>query len=551
MQLPIDSRLAEIVGHTERNTVTLLQAEPGAGKTTRVPPALLSAGFPSVYVLEPRRLAARMAARRVAEEMSEPLGKNVGYQIRFEKVGDASTRLWFLTEGVFTNRLLSGSPLPPRSAIVLDEFHERHLETDLALALLRKLLLTRSDLRILIMSATLAADLSAQLPGAPLIQVTGRTYPVDIRYTPASSAPLETQVANAVETAAASTRGHILAFLPGGAEIRSALNACQPISARLGVRLLPLYGDLNPAEQDVAIAASSTRKVIFATNVAETSVTIDGITAVVDSGLARIAAHSAWTGFSRLQISRISRSSAIQRAGRAGRTAPGLAIRLFTEEDFVRRPEATLPEIVRADWAETLLRLAAAGLGPGQLSWLDVPPAASLQAAAQLLARLRAFDATQTITSFGRRLAKLPVHPRLSCLALRGSEFGAAAESAHLAAWLGDDENRLDRRNLHRYGSDLEAILSADLSHTARKTQTLLRDSVRCSPNLSRPHAVERAVLAAYPDRVAAKRGESLLLSNGAAARLDSGRPGPATGSSGQRDRTRLAPRSCSGKHRS
>lgn len=522
MQLPIDSRLAEIVGHTERNTVTLLQAEPGAGKTTRVPPALLRAGFSNVYVLEPRRLAARMAARRVAEELNEPLGRTVGYQVRFEKVGDASTALWFLTEGVFTNRLLSGPALPQRSVVVLDEFHERHLETDLSLALLRKLLETRPDLRVLIMSATLSTDISSQLPGSPFIQVSGRTYPVEVRYTPASATPLEHQVASAAATALQSTEGHVLAFLPGAAEIRAAMQACQPLANKSGVRVLPLYGDLNPAEQDLAVAPSSTRKIICATNVAESSVTVEGVTTVVDSGLARMATHSTWTGFSRLQIGRISRASAIQRAGRAGRTGPGIAIRLFPHEDFVRRPEATPPEVIRADWAETLLRLAAAGYEPSDLPWLDAPPAASLEAARDLLTRLYALDSKGQITSFGRQMARLSVHPRMSCLALKGAEFGAAGESAHLAAWLADESARLDRRNGHRYSSDLEAILAADLSYSARRTQASLREGTRSIRNsVSVPHALEKAVLAAYPDRVGSRRGEMLLLSNGASARLD------------------------------
>src|SRR4051812_4420715 len=345
-RLPIDPLLPEIVQCIEVNTISIVRADPGAGKTTRLPPALLHRSGRKVFVLEPRRLAARLAARHVAEELGSKMGYVVGYQVRWEKIGGQSTRLWYSTEGVLTNRLLSGESLPADSVIILDELHERHLETDLALALLRRLVRSRSDLRVVIMSATLDADeVSRKLGGAPVVNVAGRSFPVAVLYSPASSAPLEEQVAAGVARVAERTANHILVFLPGSAEIRKAMRGCEAIARSLGARVLPLHGDLSVDEQDAAVTDSDVRKIICSTNVAESSVTIDRIGAVVDSGLARVLHHSPWSGFSRLQLEKISRSSAIQRAGRAGRTGPGVALRLFSEADFVRRPESALPEI--------------------------------------------------------------------------------------------------------------------------------------------------------------------------------------------------------------
>ncbi|HEY3458306.1 MAG TPA: helicase-related protein, partial [Bryobacteraceae bacterium] len=334
--LPIDPLVPEILRCIERNTLTLLQAEPGAGKTTRVPPALLAAGFEQVYVLEPRRLAARMAAHRVAQEMVEPIGQTVGYQVRFEQVGGANTKLWYLTEGVLTQKLLGGENLPENSVVILDEFHERHIETDLALALLRD-----RQARLLIMSATLG-----DFHGAPLIRAPGKLFPVKVEYRPYSAAPLEEQAALAVADALVQTKKHILVFLPGAAEIRNTIAACEPAARQAGAQVLPLHGDLSPEQQDLAVMASDVRKIICSTNVAESSVTIDGVEAVIDSGLARVLSYSPWNGLSRLRVEKISQSSAVQRAGRAGRTGPGLAIRLFPQSDFVRRPEHIAPEIL-------------------------------------------------------------------------------------------------------------------------------------------------------------------------------------------------------------
>jgi ATP-dependent helicase HrpB len=295
VRLPIDPLIPEIVEHLRSSNNLVLEAEPGAGKTTRVPPALLSLDDREVLVLEPRRLAARLAARYVASERGEQVGGTVGYHVRFEEVAGPATRLRFLTEGVLTRRLLSDPDLKRVGSVVLDEFHERHLEGDLALALLRRLQQTRRpDLRMVVMSATLdAAPVAAYLGGARAIRSEGRQYPLEIEYTPHSAAPVEEQVAGALERLAARAgEGHVLVFLPGAAEIRRAQTACAPLAARRDWLLLPLHGDQSPEEQDRAVGPSDRRKIILSTNVAESSITIDGVSTVIDSGVARVAGHS-------------------------------------------------------------------------------------------------------------------------------------------------------------------------------------------------------------------------------------------------------------------
>ena len=503
--------------------ITLLQAEPGAGKTTRVPPALLQSGRHHIFVLEPRRLAARLAAARVAEEWGERLGDTVGYQVRFERIGSSRTRLWFLTEGVLTNRLLAGQALPQNSVVILDEFHERHLETDVALALLRDSLRKRPDLRVLIMSATLAAeDLGSKLGDVPVIRAPGRTFPVEVAYTPASSAPLEEQVAEAVLKVIKQTSGHVLVFLPGAAEIRKAMSACEPVARAAGARLLPLYGDLSAQEQDAAVAPSNVRKIICSTNVAESSITINGVEAVIDSGLARVLSVSPWTGFSKLQREKVSKASAIQRVGRAGRTGPGMAIRLFSESDFVRRPDALTAELLRIDLAQIFLQLVAAHYNMAELPWIDEPPPANVQQAKELLFRLRALTPEGAITSAGQQMAALPVHPRLARLVLEGTALGGGIEACELAAKLAENRIRSDRRETSNLPSDLEAILAEDLSFQSRKLKAQLQEGIRSIPQRCQDsHALEKAILCGFSDRVARKRGEALLLSNGSSARLD------------------------------
>lgn len=511
---PIDPLLPEIVQSVRQNPLTLLQAEPGAGKTTRVPPALLNAGLEKIYVLEPRRLAARMAARRVAEELGDAVGQRVGYQVRFEECGTPQTKLWFVTEGVLTRRLLSGSGLRGMRTVILDEFHERHLETDLALALLRKLQAHQPDLRLLIMSATLHLDeMVAQLGEVPIINAPGKLYPVSVRYTPASSAPVEQQVAEATGKLMAETSGHVLVFLPGAAEIRKTMSACERIAGQHGAKLLPLHGDLSTEEQDAAVRPSERRKILCATNIAESSVTIDSVTAVIDSGVARVMTHSPWSGISRLQVERISKASAIQRAGRAGRTGVGIAVRLYSEDDFVRRVAQSAPEILRADLAQLVLQLAAASLSPEALTWLTDPRPETLAHSRSVLMRLGALDEQGRITGLGKRMALQPVHPRLARFFLAAAELGAACEGCALAARLA--EGRI------RDSYSVEAILDTEASYTIRRLTKQLSDAVRMkSPEGPDPYALEKALLLAYNDRVARRRGSTLLLSSGGSVTL-------------------------------
>jgi ATP-dependent helicase HrpB len=462
-------------------------------------------------------LAARFAARRVAAELGERVGGRVGYQVRFEEVSSDRTKLWFLTEGVLTRKLLSDRFLHQVRVVILDEFHERHIETDLAFALLRKLQQIRKDLRLVLMSATLPENAG----DAPRIEVPGRLFPVTISYTPHSALPLEQQVATAVNQMLAQAKQHILVFLPGAAEIRKAIQACEPIARQANARVLPLHGDLSAEEQDLAVAPSAFRKVICSTNVAESSITIDGVEAVIDSGLARVLSHSPWSGLSRLQIERISKSSAIQRAGRAGRTGPGIAIRLYSEADFARRPDHLPPEITRSDLTQLLLQLAAFGAAPEELQWIDRPPVDIRARAEDLLIRLGALDHERKLTGAGRRLATLPVHPRLGKFILKASEMGAKRAACDLAARLAEGRLRFDENTRSAFSSDLEMILSSDPGFQVRRLSKQLQDlapSTRAA--YPEPHALEKAMLAAYPDRVARKRGDSLLLSNGLSAKL-------------------------------
>ncbi len=521
---PIDPLLPDIIESLKINTLVLIQASPGAGKTTRVPRSLVDAGFGSIYILEPRRLAARMAARRVAEEFHQAPGQTVGYQVRFEEVGNRDTKIWYLTEGVLTRKLLSGSHLPGVQVVILDEFHERHLETDLALSLLLHLQANhRPDLKLIIMSATLAsANLAAALGNPPLIQSAARSFPISISYTPYSAAPLEEQVAAAVATALNRTQGDILVFLPGAAEIRKALQACLPLARSADATLHALHGDLPPDEQDRAVRRAPNRKIICSTNVAESSITIEGVDAVVDSGLARVLTYSAWSGLARLSVEKISRSSLIQRSGRAGRTGPGIAIRLFPETDFVRRPESAIPEVIRADFAPTLLQLAASNIPFASLQWLNPPAAENVEQAGQLLTQLAAFNAAGAITSTGREMARLPLHPRLARFLVAAAEAGVALEAADLAARLSESRFRFDERTQAACASDIDGILAAEPSYATRQLRQqlnrLLRNN-RFAP--SDPHALEKSLMLAFPDRIARRRGETLLLADGVTARLD------------------------------
>lgn len=484
--LPIDALLPLILDSLRDTPNLVIEAPTGAGKTTRVAPAILDAGLAGageVWVLEPRRMAARMAARRVAEERGEELGETVGYQVRFEEASGPRTRIRFLTEGVFTRRLLSDPQLSKVGAVVLDEFHERHLQADLALALLRRLQKqTRPDLRLVAMSATLdAAPVALYLGGCPALRSEGRSFDVAIEHlTRTDERPLASQVEAAVRRLTLEgLDGDVLVFLSGAAEIRRAQEACARLASDEGLLILPLHGELPATEQERAVRPAERRKIILSTNVAETSVTIEGVVAVVDSGLARIASHSHWSGLQTLGVARISRASATQRAGRAGRTREGRCLRLYTAQDFNARPAYETPEISRLDLAEPTLELHAASLTDlDAFDWFERPPQSALDAAGALLRRLDAIDAEGRITARGRRMLRLPLHPRLSRLVVEAETRGVADEGCLIAALINERDIRASnlmlgaserRRNHDRASSPSDLLELRDLFTEAER----------------------------------------------------------------------------------
>lgn len=566
--LPIDSLLPEIVAELRRSPNLIIEAAPGAGKTTRVPSALLDAGIGNgeVWVLEPRRLAARMAARRVAEERSEKLGETVGYQVRFEEVASDKTRLRFLTEGVLTRRLLSDPKLKTVSVVVLDEFHERHLQADLALALLKRLQQTsRPDLKLVVMSATLnAGPIASYLNNAPKLSSEGKRFEVAIEHQPhEDNRPLADQVASAVgRLLTEKLDGDVLVFLPGAAEIRRAQAACASLADKHDLLILPLHGDLSPAEQDRAVKPADRRKIILSTNVAESSVTIDGVVAVIDSGLARVAGHSAWSGLATLNVQRVSKASAIQRAGRAGRTRPGRSLRLYTAQDFNARADHETAEVHRLDLAEPALELHSAGIADlKSFGWFEAPPASAIEAADTLLTKLGAITAEGRITKTGEQMLRFPLHPRQSRMLIEAQSRGVFDEACVIAALIGERDivaNELfngRRANVHaKHHSPSDLLDRLDLFAEAervnfsastlrelnldpgstqavdRVSRQLQRRPVPPSPRPSVPHSQQDdalliSILAGYPDRVARRRNvkdekAELLLSGGGAVPL-------------------------------
>ena len=564
LALPIDPLLPEVVATLARDGALVLEAPPGAGKTTRVPRAILDAGAVKgeILVLEPRRLAARMAARRVADELGDRLGGVVGYQVRFEDVSSSSTRIRFVTEGVLTRRLLHDPDLRGISVIVLDEFHERHLHGDVALALVRRLRATRRpDLGVVVMSATLAAQPIADYLGCTTLRSEGRLYEVATEHLAATDdRHLDKQVASAVRRLCTEgLDGDVLVFLPGAGEIRRARETCEAIAQQYDLLLVPLHGDLSPAEQDRAVNKADRRKIILSTNVAESSVTIDGVVAVVDSGLARVAQMEPWSGLPVLRTERISRASATQRTGRAGRTRPGRCLRLYTKADHDTRPERDAPEIRRLDLTQTWLELRASDVG--ELAWLEAPPAPSVRAAEELLVRLGAFDDEGAVTELGRRMLRFALHPRQARLLVEAERRGVAKEGAILAALVGERDLRSSakarfdapggmprgpRAAPDRATEKSDLILLLDLFREAQASSfsahamraigldagaTLAVDRARkqlergLDTRAPEPHEPEEAllmsVLAGYPDRVAKRlAGRRVAIAGGGAAEL-------------------------------
>ena len=513
----MDAILPEILGSLRRTPNLVIEAPPGAGKTTRVPPAILGLVSGEVIVLEPRRIAARMAARRVAWELGEEVGESVGYQVRFEEKIGPRTRLRFVTEGILTRRLLTDPTLKGVDAVVLDEFHERHLDSDLALALLKRLQHTRPEIRIIVMSATLdAAPIARYLQDCPVVRSEGRQYALSIRHLPYSPESLHVQVRKALELLNTQQHpGNTLAFLPGIAEIRRTMRVCETIARQNGLLVLPLHGDLSPAEQDRAVSPSAERKLILATNVAESSVTVEGVTAVIDSGLARHATYSAWTGLPTLQVGRISKASAAQRAGRAGRTGPGQVLRLYPEEDYQLRPERDTPEIARSDLSQLLLSLRAMKItNINDLDWLDIPPAEAVQDAELLLDQIGAKNGME------QRLARYPLSPRLSRILVEALDRGVGQDGCLAAAILG-----LGARSEK---NDLLATMDLPQDHRLRQhTDQLLRMARPPKETHHDDEALLLSVLAGFSDRVARLRaGNQVLLSTGISAEV-AGEPPP------------------------
>jgi ATP-dependent helicase HrpB len=457
--LPIDDVLPRITASLGSSQNVVICAPPGAGKTTRVPPALLDPALKiagRVLVLQPRRMAARAAARRIAYEQGTPLGEGVGYQVRFDQRIGPRTRIALVTEGILLRMLHDEPLLESIGAVVFDEFHERNLNSDLALGMVRRIQQTvRPELRIIVMSATLdAAPVAGFLGDCPVISSEGRVFPVDVRYAGNSDKrPLGSLVAAGVEHVAERTHGDILVFLPGVGEIRQSSAELQTFAGRRDMRLFELYGDLPPEQQDAVLAPSDRRKIVLATNVAETSLTIPGITAVVDTGLARQLRFDPSVGLDRLALGPISKASADQRAGRAGRTAAGVCLRLWEERTHAHRPAFEQPEIHRVDLAAAVLQLWSWGeTDVLAFPWFDPPSQAAVETALKLLERLGAIDG-RTVTELGRMMARLPVHPRIGRLLIEGQRRGCAQRAALAAALLSERDPFL-RSGGNSQGSD-------------------------------------------------------------------------------------------------
>lgn len=540
--LPIDEVLTDVVAKLQESSALVLRAPPGAGKTTRVPPAIL-ASLPEktgkIVVLQPRRVAARATAARIAFEQGWRLGEEVGYQVRFESRTGPRTRIEIVTEGILLRRLLDDPFLPDTSVVVFDEFHERSLASDLALAMVRQVQQSvRPELRIVVMSATLAAaPIARYLGDCPVVESQGRIFPVEVRYLPhLERLPLPELVAAGLENLLNQTAGDCLVFLPGVGEIRRCRERMESLAQQQGLTLLELYGNLPAEQQDAVLAPAERRKVILATNVAETSLTIEGVTGVVDSGLARVLRYDERTGLDRLELSPISKASAEQRAGRAGRTQPGICLRLWPEAAQRIRAEFELPEIARVDLAGAVLQVLS-WIEPDVASfpWFEPPPPGAIERAQQLLSRLGAADSTG-ITPMGRQIASLPAHPRIGRLLIEGERLGVLHEAALAAALLSERDpfQRAERLPGQRRGpaehsrSDLLDRVHAveqgggsnslgTLNRQAAKHILRTRDQlVGQVSNLSLPDSLKgrpteeegllRAILAAFPDRLARRR---------------------------------------------
>lgn len=556
--LPVEEILPFLKEAVLSKPSVVLQAPPGAGKTTRVPIALLDIITPEkggIIMLEPRRIAAASAARWMAKGLNEQVGETIGYSVRFESRVSKKTRIEVVTEGILTRRIQADPGLGGVSIVIFDEFHERSLHADLALALcldLRRAL--REDLKIVIMSATLdCGPISALLDGAPVISSSGKVFPVEERYLPDKAGPLTQRIAGAVDKAMRETSGDILVFLPGAGEIHAcncAIDEMPGIRGK-GITVHPLYADLPFEEQERAILPSGKRKVILATNIAETSLTIEGVGVVIDSGLTRRLQYDPSIGMNRLVTVPVSKASAEQRKGRAGRLGPGVCYRLYGRNVFDSMLPFAPPEMSVSDLSSLVLELAVWGVRePSVLSWLDKPPSLSWQAAVRLLMDLGAIDKSCAVTQEGKKMARLPLHPRLARLLLRAEELGCLLLGSDIAALLSERDIIRRPTAAGRMLSDSDPEIAtrteileewrkgskvADISDiwALRKVDRVAGQLVRLmggvrkgnGQNVALPDLISQLLLNAFPDRIAQlRRGEDghFLLPQGRGVRLTS-----------------------------
>src|SRR5579864_9404624 len=530
--LPIDAVLDDLSRTLERHRAAVLVAPPGAGKTTRVPLVLLDAPWAKnkkIIVLEPRRIAARASAERMAWTLGERAGETVGYRVRFGSKVSRATRIEVVTEGIFSRQILDDPELTGVAAVLFDEFHERSLDADLGLALARDAQTgLREDLRILVMSATLDGARVAKLLGdAPVVASEGRAFPVETRYLGRKAdAPLERQMADAIATALRADRGSVLAFLPGLAEIRRTQNLLAERIHDTAVEIVPLFGALDASVQDRAIAPARQghRKVVLATSIAETSLTIEGVRIVVDSGLSRVPRYEPDIGLTRLETVRASRAAVDQRRGRAGRTEPGICYRLWDEPQTASLSPFTQPEILSADLSSLVLDTAQWGVtDPTTLPFLDQPPAPALKEARSLLQELNALDADGRITAEGKRLRALALPPRLARMIVDSDRFGAGESAAEIAAilterGLGGDSVDLDHR-LDQFRRDRSQRASA-ARDLARRWASQVSSASRAQEREELSTGIMLAF--AFPDRVAKNRGNGgFVLANGRGAAVE------------------------------
>ena len=533
--LPVDEALPRLKQALEARNAAVLVAPPGAGKTTRVPLALLDAPWLAgrkIVMQEPRRLAARAAARRMAATLGEAVGETVGYRVRLDSKVGPRTRIEVVTDGLFLRMLQDDPSLDGIGCVIFDELHERGLETDLSFALVREAQSAlREDLRVVAMSATLdPGPVADRLGGAATIESAGRMFPVETRYLDREAAGrIEDTMASAIRRALGEQGGSALVFLPGMAEIRRVEERLQGLGADIDIA--PLYGDLSPAEQDRAIAPAppGQRKIVLATSIAETSLTIEGVRIVIDSGLMRLPRFSPRSGMTRLETVRVSQASSDQRRGRAGRLEPGVCYRLWTEEAQRGLLPFTPPEILDADLAPLALELAAWGVGDAaSLPWLTPPPASALSTARALLADLGALDGAGAITPHGRAMARLGQHPRLTHLVLEGRDLGQGKVAALIAAILGER----DFLRLPPGQRDADLRHRIDIALAGRAPRQLLETARRMTPRdagKAADGAATGTLLAlAYPDRIGRRRPGTAgryLLSGGRGAALTEGDP--------------------------